>query len=539
MNNNKILAVIRTSTIRQEIQSQKKDITEFCVQKGFKESNIIYVEGFGASARKRNDKYLRMLDEIQSTIEKNNIKFVAVWHLNRLGRTEENLSTLKEYFERNHIQVFIKNPSLTLFNEDGTLNNGTSMAWTIFAMMIKFDTIELMEKLSRGRQYRKEQKKFLGGSILYGYQVDEYGYYEENKEESRIVTEIFNTYSKGNTTASALKKDFIEKGYISRNTKPFTAQFISKIIRTEDYYNNKTYPAIITEDLFNKCRSISTNNNITQSKERKIHLGSKLLKCLECGHGFQHVTTNTGSYYFCIGYRFKNCHTDCNCINAHAFDYCVKHTTINIYSQILLQKNKEDISTYQKDIEEKQGRITIIKDTISKTEKKIRRINDLYINGSYLNEEDYKKDYQQQISIRNNSITRQKELENEIKSIQSQIEIIKSGNSTDISKWLTIRKELLNIEDIKELKRIVDLSIKTAYLKKVFINGKNYTAIVIVSALDNKKKSLYLYYRSNLYSVMLLGNNGITITKEDFKENSSPKLVKFPMTVEEYQQIIS
>ena len=64
---NKILAVIRTSTIRQEIESQKKDIIEFCLSKGFSEDDIVFVVGFGASARKQNEKYLKMLEEIKPT----------------------------------------------------------------------------------------------------------------------------------------------------------------------------------------------------------------------------------------------------------------------------------------------------------------------------------------------------------------------------------------------------------------------------------------------------------------------------------------
>lgn len=539
MNNHKILAVIRTSTIRQEIQSQKTDITNFCIQKGFKEENIIFVEGFGASARKRNDKYLKMLEDIQTTIEKNNIKFVAVWHLNRLGRTEENLSYLKEYFERNCIQVYVKNPSLTLFNEDGTLNNGTSMAWTMFALMIKFETLELMEKLNRGRQYRKEQKKYLGGKCLYGYQVNEYGYFEENEEESKIVTYIFNTYSKGNISANSLANDLTEKGYISRNEKPLTPQFISKIIRTEDYFNNKTYPAIITEEIFNICRKISEKNNISQPKERQIHLGSKILKCLDCGHGFSVMHSKSGSYYYCIGYRFKNCNTENKCIRQEVFDYCLKQTTINIYSKILFEKNKDDITTIQKDIEDKQNRISVLKENISKTEKKIKRINDLYINGSYLNEEDYRKDYQQQISIRQNYLIRQTELENEITSLKKQIQVIKKGKEKDLEKYLTIRKGVLEIHDLKEFKNIVDLSVKTAYLKKVCINGVSYTAIIIVSALDNGRKSLYLYGKRKLLSVGYLPNIPITIVELDYKNNKRYLLRNISISLEEYQQIIS
>lgn len=540
MNNKKILAVIRTSTIRQEIQSQKTDLINFCIQKGFKEENIIFVEGFGASARKRNDKYIKMLEDIQTTIEKNNIKYVAVWHLNRLGRTEENLSYLKEYFERNKIQVYIKNPSLTLFNEDGTLNNGTSMAWTIFAMMIKFDTIELMEKLSRGRKYKKEQKKFNGGTILYGYQSNESGYFEENKEESDIVKYIFNFYSSGKVSAKILEQDLIEKGYSARNNKPLTNQFISKIIRTEDYYNGKLYPPIITEELYNRCRSISLSNNFNQPKERKVYLGTKKLKCLNCGHSYFALASKGYEYYRCVGYHIGICNSEVKTISRLVFDYCIKQTSLNIYSQVLYQKDKEDIVQYEKDIMEKLLRIETLNDIISKTEKKIKRINDLYINGSYLSEMDYQNDYNQQISLRNNSISRKTDLENDIKTLKKQISVIKQGTENGISKYMDIRKNLLRITDIKQLKEMVDISIEKAYLKKVFVNGSSYIAIIIESALENHYKSLYLSNRNYLLHVALLEDNSIVITQMDYKNNSIPILRKdIHLSIEEYQHIIS
>lgn len=537
MKNKKILAVIRTSSIRQEIQSQKTDIIKFCTQKGFREEDIIFIEGQGASARKRNEKYLQMLEDIQTTIERYNIKYVAVWHLNRLGRTEENLSYLKEYFERNHIQVYIKNPSLTLFNEDGTLNNGTSMAWTIFAMMIKFETIELMEKLHRGRQYRKEQKKFNGGMCLFGYQVNENGYFEENTNESQIVNYIFNSYSKGKLSSYKLALELNEKGFRSRTDKSFTGEYVSKILRTEDYFNGDSYPPIISKELYEKCKAVSSNNNCEHSKERTIHLGSKLLRCPQCGHLYTFHKSNGLTYYFDNGVRFGTCTTDAKSIRSIVFDYCLKQTTLNIYSKVLLEKGKEDITVYEQSIEEKKKRITTLEETISRTEKKIKRINDLYINGSYLNEEDYKKDFNHEMTIRTNSITRKSELENEIKSLNKRISVIKNGKSEDIRKYMDIRKNILQITDLKQLKEMINQSVSSSYLKKVSLNGKSYTAIILISALDINIKYLYLYRNEILYHCFNLSNE-ITTTQEDYLNNRKPKLLPYFISMEEYQQII-
>ena len=55
----KILAVIRESTDHQDTESQKREMGDFCIFKGFQEEDIVYIESAGASDRKANKKYLQ------------------------------------------------------------------------------------------------------------------------------------------------------------------------------------------------------------------------------------------------------------------------------------------------------------------------------------------------------------------------------------------------------------------------------------------------------------------------------------------------
>ena len=103
-NNFKVLAILRASTVRQEIESQKAELTTFLIGKGFKENEIDYIEAQGASARKANQQYLDFLAEIKHRIETNpNIRTVGLWHLNRLGRIKMYLSQMENYFVTNGI----------------------------------------------------------------------------------------------------------------------------------------------------------------------------------------------------------------------------------------------------------------------------------------------------------------------------------------------------------------------------------------------------------------------------------------------------
>lgn len=532
----KILAVIRTSTIRQEIQSQKKDLTEFCISKGFKEEEIIFVEGRGASARKKNDKYLQMLLDIKTTIEEYKLKNVACWHLNRLGRSEENLTALKEYFEQNYIQVYIKNPSLTLFNDDGTLNNGTSMAWTIFAMMIKFDTIELMDKLKRGREYNKEQKKYLGGKVLFGYRVNEYGYFEIDEKEADIVRFIFSQYSTGKYSTRKLVAELNERGYRNRNGNSFMPMVLNSMIRNEDYYNGEFYYPIITKEIFEICRKISVDNSVTISKERKIYLGSKILKCPSCGRSFSKLSsTNNASYYTCNGLKLKDCTAEIRQIKMEVFDYCLKQVAVNVYSKVAYTKQEEEREIWKVEIDDIQVRIDNLKEELGKTEKKIFRINRLYVNGAYENYNEYKKEYERIITDKKNYESRIKELKAKKNSLNKQIEIVNKGDS--VFKWLEIRKEVLTIKDIKRIKEIIDLTVAYAYLKKFILNGKKYTAIIIVANDDINYKYLYLWNRRNLYGIIHY-NLEIKCLKYNL-DNSRPIETDMKISIEQFEELIA
>lgn len=547
----KILAVIRTSTIKQEIQSQKLDLIKFCCSKGFKEIDIIFVEGFGASARKRNEKYLQMLNDIKTVIEKYNIKYVAVWHLNRLGRTEENLSSLKEYFEENKIQVYIKNPSLTLFNEDGTLNNGTSMAWTIFAMMIKFETVELMEKLNRGRKYRQEQKKYIGGVVLFGYSVNEFGYFQIDEEESKIVHYIFDKYESGEFSASKLAKDLIEKGYFTRQNKPFYPEVISTMLRTEDYYKDSIYPALITKEQFDKCRLIASKNAIDISKDRNIYLGSKLLKCLDCGCSFTPTKTNFGLSYLCNGSRQHKCNSEVRSIKALVVDYCLRREALNTYSSILVMNREKEISSFDEQLLDIKNRLSNLDDLIEDIQKKLSRLNKLYIDGKYLDDSSYNSDYEKLKSDLMNYEDRKQQLLRQQKSVRKQISVLKSSVVDDdvLSSFYSVRNDVqsLSDKDKVQLKKIINEVVSFVVFKKVVVEGKSYIAIIV--RLLNGNYSLYFWTKKKLYFIPYSNKknslNFVLLSYDDVSSVSpvvideNTKYVDLSISREQYIDIVS
>ena len=63
------IILTRTSTTRQEIESQKQELIDYAIADGYKKNDLIIIEGVGASATKLNDVYLAEIEKLYNTIK--------------------------------------------------------------------------------------------------------------------------------------------------------------------------------------------------------------------------------------------------------------------------------------------------------------------------------------------------------------------------------------------------------------------------------------------------------------------------------------
>ena len=508
----KILSVLRASTVQQDLESQKEDMLKFCKEKGFDE--IVWIETKGASARKANKQYLQMLEDIKNTIINNDIKYVAFWHLNRLGRIESYIQQMKEWFIQNKIQVYIKNPSLQLLNEDGTLNSGTNIAFSIFAAMVSYDTEELMEKTKRTRWTNAKKNKFQGGKdVKTGYvlnddryiivDTDDYGY--------KLVQLIFNEYATGKYSMRTLYKELKERGYNKPSGKPLDQQFIKKILSDESYIGGcskevvteRRYTPIISKEVFDKCTSIRIGNRAGDLEKYQKHtfLGIKIIKCNCCGN---YIVGNK-SHYRC--FRAWTNNTDRTCTNRTNLKIevmdailwriaCTKHMTY------LMEANQDDKIKFQEERNVLIQKIKTQKELMQNQPKKKIRIQEGYENGIYS-----KVEYLKKIAVIDEQakeiIDTILSLENEIKKIDN----ILNGN-TDID---AETERLVNMmfstmdEDLKEKKEIVNKYIKEA----TYNNVGNYQNIKIYDTDNNLWEFNYYPNKKVGEKVMKVYDDGI------------------------------
>lgn len=500
----KILAIVRTSTIAQEIESQKKELSDFIISLGFKENEIEFIIAKGASARKMNETYLQLLTDIKSILEKKGIKSVALWHLNRLGRTEESLSSMKEYFERNKIQVYIKNPSLTLFNSDGSLNQGTSMSWSMFALMIKFETEELMQKFHRGKDYKKSLNSYVGGNLPFGYSVNEDKKYIYNEEEKKIVEYIYDRYLTGKYSHRLISKDLMELGY-SYKGKPIKQQLVANILNNEHYIGSGIYPPIISKEIFDKCKEISKRNTSSIDKSKRYSFGAKLVKCPVCGSNLY----ADKDYYRCMIKHQRSITPKFELIE-RVLDIELR----SLYTIMLFRNEEKRLESNKLKIADLRNRINNLKVNIATFQKKLDKLNLMYLD-SLIDEKKYKDLYLEYNSKYNSLNDTIKDYQIRISKLEKENKLLNNGNTLAALNSANNNYSLLSRK--QKYDYIHDL-VERVEIGYIILRGLRYLCIRVKSS---EFSTIYLKRTNELYRVMHYSNSEYLYKVEDNNEVNS------------------
>ena len=389
MSKGKVLVFLRVSTEAQDLQDQKNEMISYVKTYGYDEKDIIFLENKGASAIKLNDKYLEMIATLKNYINNRVIDCVAVWHINRLGRSDEVLTELKNIFIKNKIQFICKNPSLVLLNEDGTVNSGTELAFGLFSILVKQDFEEKKEKFKRAKSSMAKQSKYTGGNVIrFGYTVDENNFFVENKEESEIVKLAFQLYATGQYSTRKLSEELNSRGY-KRNGKPFNNRFWVKILSSISYtglpdekHNMRVYPPLITKELYDACQDVSKNNKKGLRQGDKITLCSKLIKCPECGGTF----TSTSLCFRCNNKPEGKCNNGLT-INQTIIDNIAWRVAFKEHMNYLIELSENDTQVYQDRIVVIDQKLSTLNENIIETSTKKQRIVDSFIEG-YIDKKD-------------------------------------------------------------------------------------------------------------------------------------------------------
>ena len=266
----KVIVLSRCSTVYQDVTQQTDSIMKQVHLDGYGDDQVIVIEN-NESGSKLSIEEREGLNEMFSLIENDVnrvIKSVYCFEISRIGRKPDIVFKVRDFLLNHGVNLVCVKPYFKMLDEDGKISESSSIMFGLFAVMAESETRTRVERTMRGKRKMKGEKKWWGGWIKFGYSVGEDKRFILN-DDAETVREIFDMYI-GGLSVQSIAKELMERGLIKHNRLSIASSFVSKILKSECYYDDKLYPKIIDKVTFDKVQKIK-GVRLTKSKTYHKH----------------------------------------------------------------------------------------------------------------------------------------------------------------------------------------------------------------------------------------------------------------------------
>lgn len=387
----KVILLARVSTVQQNYDEQIKEIKRAAIADGYKESEIVVVKG-KESAIKLAEEERATLNEMKEIIsDYPTIESIYVFAIDRLARRVSVVLSVKDYLlERKINLVFIHPHKLSTIRIN---DKGERVEDELTGMMLMFlaygAEMEMKIKQARfkaGKALAKEQGKWVGGSVMFGYKIDENQREVVDEVAAAVIRKAFQMYADDENRTAQTNNDIAAylraNNVCVRSDKFFSAGRVAKFISQPKYRG-----AIVSEELWDKCNAIRLNN-YRGSKERKQSFGERLIKCSDCGRNYRRVHQQ----YVCAAHKkeYKGSEMYCDnnaTLNRKYVDCSLVETVAAWWLEEQKKDNTERKQQTQQQIEILSARLADAQSKLDKVAEKKKRIGKNYANMILTDEE--------------------------------------------------------------------------------------------------------------------------------------------------------
>ena len=361
-----IAAYCRVSTDKSDqlnsLEAQKEFFSEYTKRTGDTLVRLYADEGISGTKIKNRKEFLRMMSDAEHGL----FDMVVVKDISRFARDTVDL-----------LQNVRKLKSLGIETQFLTANmtsmGNSEFVLTIFGALAQEESANTSKRVKFGKKMNAEKGRV--PNIVYGYDkiIGDYFNLAINKEESKVVKQIYKWYTEEGYGAAKIANMLNEKGYKTKRNCKWSQNATCRILTNEIYtgkiINGKQEVSdfligqrrdkdetewmvverpelrIIEDETFEKAQEILRGRhdafNLSHERQSNKHLFSTLIKCKECGWSFRRtVRTYKNTYVRWV----------CSGRNGRGVDSCPNKTVVDeeelievlqeYFTNVLKQKKK-------------------------------------------------------------------------------------------------------------------------------------------------------------------------------------------------------
>lgn len=460
----KAILLVRVSTEKQNFDEQEKQIYNLAIADGFKDNEIIPIAEKESGIKLSEDER-KGLNRLKEEIAKGGVSTVYVWEVSRIGRKKKVIFSIVELLQTHNIQLIVKEPSIRLLNDDGTINEGAETILTLFAQMAESEMRNKQARYHRTKKANSAKGKWNGGkNVKFWYTLDADNYYIIDENEANIVREIYKMYINNDMSQRQILFELQSRGIECTQDKVrrilqdvgYTGEeYTTTVFRNGKREKGLTikYPPIIDKEVFEAAKNKRANANITVVRG-SYYLGRHLIKCPVCGHSYMPYKVH--KVYACLAFMPNNpdvekCSNNAT-VNIIALDSVLWYDAKGEYIEYLNSARNSDRTQYTERIEVLKQKISQCCKVIDSASAKMEKVGDLYVDGVYSKDK-----YNAEIAKIKASTAQEEDnrikYTNEIEKINQLISSLDDEDMTD--KYINSLATVDSIENRKEMYDIV------------------------------------------------------------------------------------
>ena len=328
-----IAAYCRVSTDKADqlnsLEAQKEFFSEYTKRTGDTLVRLYADEGISGTKIKNRKEFLRMMTDAEHGL----FDMVVVKDISRFARNTVDLLQNVRKLKALGIETQFLTANMT------SMGN-SEFVLTIFGALAQEESANTSKRVKFGKKMNAEKGRV--PNIVYGYDktIGDYFNLAINKEESKVVQQIYKWYTEEGYGAAKIANMLNEKGYKTKRNCKWSQNATCRILTNEIYtgkiINGKQEVSdfltgqrrdkdetewmvverselrIIEDETFEKAQEILRGRhdafNLSHERQSNKHLFSTLIKCKECSWSFRRTVRtykNTYVRWVCSGRNGK------------------------------------------------------------------------------------------------------------------------------------------------------------------------------------------------------------------------------------------